>query len=535
MKKITKWAALLFSLFWLLFILMDYWQKHPVYSFAFKHFSFQGFVFFLLLLGTGVSWLVLKMGKKGKMSFLFNGLSIFILFLLISVTSVGAAYNQIYPNDGFNGLKVIHVLMLIGGTALGIYFIFFMCYIAGGWFNRLIGLSLNKKGDQMVLNLACGIMVVVMVMFLLGVFSLVRPLVLFPLFAVLVFFERKQALAFLKKTTMQPIKIKKNLNVVGIGSFIGLVILIGFNLAAACVPFPTGYDSLTFYANLSSLIHQNAGLVVGYQPYNWSLFMSLGYVLFGSSEICLALSMIGGVFSLWAMYYIGRNSLGMDQNYSLLGLLLFYITQAVVVQSSGEFKIDLGLLFIYLSVVILLVHYFREIAAWKKEDEIDKPDRILNPMIVVIGLLSGFALAIKLTTLFFVFALVSSLWFVYTKSRGFAGVFLFCMFLVFLLKIDAASGLREYHMNVGYLQWGCLVASLCLLAGAFWEQKKNMIKAIRSTLVFSVFFFLPVLPWVTKNAMEVGSFSPQELLTGKPGAPEINLQLLEQNLNNPNE
>ena len=248
--------------------------------------------------------MVLKMGKKGKMSSLFNGLSIFILFLLISVSSVGAAYNQIYPNDGFNGAKVIRVLMLIGGTTLGVFFIFFISYIAGGWFNRLIGLSLNKKGDQLVVDLACGIMVVVMVTFLLGVFSLIRPLVLFPLFAVLLFFERNKALTFLKKTTIEPIKIKKRLNAVGIGSFIGLVVLVGFNLVAACVPFPTGYDSLTFYANLSSLISQNAGLVAGYQPYNWSLFMSLGYVLFGSSEITLALSMVGGVFSLLAMYYI---------------------------------------------------------------------------------------------------------------------------------------------------------------------------------------------------------------------------------------
>ena len=535
MKKITKWTALLFTVFWLLFVMADYWQKHPVYYYAIEHFSFYGLFMFLLLLGSGVGWLILKKGKKGKMPYLFNGLMVFALFLLICLVSVGMAYGQFFPTKDFNGQYGFQALMLFVGTALAIYFIIGICYLLGQLFHRFIGLALKKEGDEFVVSLANGIMVLVMAMFLLGVFSLVRAVVLFPLFAALIFFERKNAYAFLKRTSIEPIKLPKKLNVLGVASFIILLAFTSFNFVSANVPLPTGYDSLTFYANLSSLIAQNDGLVAGYQPYNWSLFMSLGYVLFASPEVTLALSMIAGVLSLWAMYQIGRNCFGMDVNYSLMALMLFYITQAVVVQSSGEFKIDLGLLFIYLCIVILMFSYFRQVFRKQKEGQTDQKERLFQPTLLCIGLLSGFALGVKLTTLFFVMALVCSFWYAHAKSKGFIGAFLFCMFIVLLLGIDGQSGLRVYHINVGYLQIGCLLASLLLLGGVFWENKQNMFRALRTTIVFSAFFLLPMIPWLTKNAMEVGSLSPQKLLSGKTAAPEINFRLLEKNLQNPNE
>ena len=148
---------------------------------------------------------------------------------------------------------------------------------------------------------------------------------------------------------------------------------------------------------------------------------------------------------------------------------------------------------------------------------------------MLLGLLTGFGLGIKLTTVYFIFALVCGLWYVKAGRRGFFAAFLVCMLLVFLLKIDDFGGLRQYHLGVAQLQWGVLLAVVFLLAGIFVENKKALQSSIAKTLVYGSFVALSFLPWLVKNYAESGSLSPQVLMNGVDASPAINLQLLEQN------
>jgi hypothetical protein len=524
MNLLSKTITPVFILFWMSFLFIDYWQKHPVYYYSFKHFSHWGLSIFLVAMGAGFVWGLRKFGRKKQPAPLFNGLGLFVLFLLTGVVSAGFAYGQVVENASFELRKAFHILGLTGGTALSVLLITLVSNILGNLICGALRLNLRET-DAPVVQIATGIMALVMGLFLLGATSMLHAFVLFPLFVLVILLRWKTGLNFLKKTFWQPIAIDNQLNTWGAAAFFGLVTLYSINFVAVNVPMPAGFDALTLYANLPALVGEHHALVEGFQPYNWSLLMSLGHILFNSTEASLALSWLGSALSAFAMYALCRTWLKLDVNFTFLAILVFSLTPSMTIQSSAELKVDLGLLFIYLTILLVLLSYFSlngktaQVATWLP----------VAPEVLLIGLLTGFAMGIKLTTAYFAIALVCALWYKKCGKRGFFAAFLAGLFLVFLLRLDDISGLRQYHIGVIKLQWGALLAGLLLLVGVWLENKEGLLKTLRSTAFYGAFLLLPFLPWMAKNFAETKSLAPYLLLNGKQASPDISLQKLEHN------
>lgn len=529
MKIVARIISIAFLLFWLLFVFADYWQKHVAYYYSFKLFEYRGFAVFLLVLGGGMVWSALKFGKQKKYQGFFNGITLFVLFLIISLASVGFAFGKLIEDLQYDLPKAMKALGQVGGSALAVYFIALTCYAAGRPLNKLLGIKV-KKEDRLILDLAVGIMGFVLVLFLLGAVSLLYSFVVFPLMFALLAFQWRDAISFIKTTLVAPIATDKKLNVVGAIAAFLLVATLSINFTALHVPMPPGFDTLTLYANLPSLINQHHALVEGFQPYNWSLLMALGHVLFGSTPITLALSYLGGFLALVAVFVLGKSWLKLSVNANLVAVFSFSLIPIFASQMYAELKVDLGMLFFYLVTVILLFNYFKN----RKEPETEKPLKgkswlLQNREMLLTGLLTGFSMGIKLTTLYFAFALVCAIWYFLARERGMFASFLICLFLVFLLKIDETAGLREYHIGVDILKWGVLLAGLLLLAGIYFENKENLKESLRMTLLLGMFSLLPFLPWVVKNYVDTKSLNPSQLMSGKEASPEMNMQILEQN------
>ena len=517
MQRVTRIASLVFLIMWALVLFLDYWQKHPVYYFAIQHFRFWGLGIFLLLATGGAAWLAHVIANRKKPLWYINGLSVLLLFLALGTICTGFAYNQTVQGKTFGAGHALHVFVQLAGTALALAMIVTAAYTLGDLVNKR--LKINAKGtDETVLAFATGIMCIVLVMFLIGAVSLLYSFVLFPLFALLFLFGRKAAFRFLKISLWLPYPTDKHLHWAGGAGFFLLLVLMAVNFTSVNVPMPAGFDSLTLYANLPALIGQHHGLVEGFQPYNWSLLMSLGHILFDSVKINLALSWLGGTLALYALYALCRNWLRMNVNHTLWVLLVFALMPAFHIQASAELKVDLGLLFIYLSILLVLLAYFTKTKTGAED---------LRPELVLMGLLSGFALGTKLTTVYFALALVCGAWYLLHGSRGFFAAFLASLFLVFLFKIDEFGGLRQYHIGVENMQWGLLAGALLLLAGIFIENRERMATSFRHTLLYGAFAALPFLPWMAKNYVDSGSLSPQVLLNGIQPSPDIHLQKLE--------
>ena len=522
-------------IFWMVVIFFDYWQKHPTHYYAFKRFNYMDLsigLVILSVLGTGLVMFAKKRELFGK---LVNGLTIFgtlLIIILLSVISFQSKFNP--PLDiGFS--EYITLLGSVSYTVFATYLLIMFSYALGELFCVLLEANMKTSG-QGIINIAAGLMLLSMFLFLFGMFGMLKFYTVFLLLLFLLALNWRGAWKFIKFTLLKPIKLPKDLNVFGVICCFILLFFIGLNLVNVISPLPKGYDSLTLYINLPGLIRDYSGLVEGFQPYNWALIMSLGHIIFGKTEVVMAFSSVGGVLSLAAMYSLGKNAFEMGSNYLLAACLVFYITPTIIHQSSDELKVDLSLLFICLCIVLLFVEWLTRIKEDKpKKDEVSSifyftGEQIQNgSLIVLAGLLTGFALGIKLTALFLFFSIVAGIWYCLNDKITFLGISFIVLFLVFLLKLDDVSALRQYHYGVEILQWILLAIGIGLLFYSYKKNQGQFMRCAKLTLLYCCLIALPMIPWVSKNYYETRSLSVRTLMNGKPVGPEINMKIIQKN------
>jgi hypothetical protein len=150
-----------------------------------------------------------------------------------------------------------------------------------------------------------------------------------------------------------------------------------------------------------------------------------------------------------------------------------------------------------------------------------------NRLLVVIGFLAGFAFGIKLTVLFFFFAIGAAIWYVEGGFWALLAAFFLLFGAVFILQLDAQSQLRSFHNSVNYLQWILLAIGIGLTAFLVVKQRKSMLRIATLSVILGAFFLLPILPWFGKNLSETGSFDVHSLLNGKKAVPEMSIIELE--------
>lgn len=527
MKIISQIFTIFFIISWVLILFFDYWNKHPAYGLAFEHFEYGGLIAFLLAGGALFGWIGNRLKNRKKPLRALNGLSLGAIFLTLAITSVGFGYNKIDPS-GFNGVKAAQALALIGGNLLALFLIVVLAYALGSYINEKIRLPYNSIMDAALLAICSGILVITAMMFILGAISMLYSFVVIPVFLVLLLLLRRQALHFVKLSCWSALQLDKHLNTLGLISFFLLLFLTALNFAAVNVPMPAGFDALTLYANLPTLIADRHGLVEGFQPYNWSIFMSLGLTLFNSVEISFGLSWLGGLLSVLSLYSLSRNWLKIDINHTLLGLLVFTLIPAFYLQSYGEIKVDLGLLFVYLSILMLLLGYAKDNIFPVSQPAMSAASSSASggqSAVAMLGVLSGFAVGIKLTTLYFSLALLCAFWFYSHGKRGFFAALSASLWLIFLLKVDEIAGLRQFHLGVDSLQWALFACSILLALGILSAEKMKFWQSLRKTFVYVFFAGLAFSPWIVKNYLDSRSLSPQILLNGIQPQPALNIDL----------
>ena len=601
MGKIYKGLLIVFITFWIVFIFLDYWQHHPVYTLVTKNFAYLDLVLVTGILSAGLGWLVINQRKKKKVIPWLNGLSIFGTCLFVAVMAICVFYPKAFKQGPALGTGIFVLAGKYILTGLFTYFIILVCHTLGSLINRKFFRVYIPHIGTFLVNIVLGIMSVTFISFFVGAVGLLRWFVMFPVFAIILFIGRNTALEFLKTTLISPIKVDANLNWVGVFAFAFLMVLVSLNFLQIITPMPTGWDALTLYVNLPSLIDDYNGLVKGYQPYNWSLFMALGYTLFSSTPVVLAISMLGGLLTVLTIYNLGRNWMKQGINTVLMAMLIFYMMPTVGHQSYLELKVDLGLLFVLMSILVVFVAWAKEeqaaekinlsayvadklkgntsgtrnegeevvVEALEKEAAVVKEEVVVkkkkkkvktaslktknnstiqtkkvlkkspplpskadlpyNPFLILLGLLTGFGLGIKLTTLFTLFGVIAGMWYIYFGRIAFLGISFLSIFGVLLVRLDEMSGLRQYHLSVNWQMWICAIVGLGLLGFAIRKELPRFFEKTKSTLIYILFAVLPFLPWLTKNYVESSKVSMQTILNGETHAPDTNMRLFEEN------
>jgi len=571
LKKIYNITLGLFATFWIIIIFFDYWQKHPLYFHAIEKFKYIGLLIFYIVFIAGTAFFV---GSKHKALANFkkyvNWISITGIILVLMLTSLFAYISQVNQlnleihkvkliNDiGFS--NILHFLKGFFIVFWGTFFVVFIARLLGNLINQLLNLNIDEHAEP-IIDVGMGIMFITTFIFFMGAFSLLQWYFLLPVFLLIIALNWKKGLSLLKGL-VQPIGIPQNLNWMGGIAIAFMLIITAVNFNQILRPIPTGFDALTTYVNLPRLLSDHGSLVTGYQPHNWSLFMSLGFILFNMTEVTLCLSLVGGLLSIAAMYYLGVHWLKINVNYVWIGLAAFYLTPTIVHQSSKELKVDLGLLFIQLSILVLFIIWYKKQKiseatetlnesnneTTSKSASLNQPDfafsffnRIyqLAPLerlqnsnykyIIIMALLTGFALGIKLTSVFIMLAILSGIWLIQQRTTGYFAIFFLSVFTLLLAKVDNTGGLRIYHLSATTVQWICLAVGITLLGIEFFNNRQLFLKKFFNSLIYGSIVVLSFMPWVAKNYAETRSTEVGILLNGKHIGPPVSVEMLDRN------
>lgn len=512
-----------FGIVWVCFIFLDYWNKHPFYSISFEHFRHINYSVFLIL-GMTVVGALYHFKKTKRMDFLFSGISLFVLALIFSTL---ICINFIQYAEGSTG--VLHALTYVGNALINfleLVLIFFSVFSIGYLLLKLVDFDI-RESSRTIYSTVIGIMAITFILFLIAIIGLLHNFVIIPLLVIPIILNWRKNLQLIKELTIQNVFDKDSKVNFLTGVLIVLIIsLITINFLSCMGPFPSGFDSRNYYVNISKLLGDYNGLVKGFQPYSWSLFMSIGNIAFKNISLTLLISFSGLLLTLWALWELCRSYFRLTINHSLFVMLMILTIPAIFNQLYIEQKIDFGLLFVQVCSILLLTDIVDKI----KSNLNFRIDKDLVKLFILLGVFSGFALGIKATHLYMLFSIVILLWTLYCGYFGFLAAFFFTLFVIFVGKLDDVSGLRDYHLGIGYLKYLMLIMSGVFFSISAIKNRKAFIASTKISSILGIVSLLVLLPWMIKNYSDSpGSINPSKLIMGDNPGPKIGLEKMVRN------
>jgi len=529
--KLQEWVLIIFSILWVAVVILDYLNKQIYYIPSIVHFKYGVLFAGLIALGVILSASYTRLSIVSKLPPLkVNGLVVVGLMILF-VWSIVAAYNVYWKAPlGFN--NYVHLAQKVVTTLGGGFVLTLAAYSGGNLFrSKFLPQETKITLTFALLDIALGFLFYSMLLMLLGAFGLLNQYVVLGILALLILINYKASLRFVTKTLWTSIPKPADLNFWGAFIAFMTLVYIAMNYLYTQAPFPLGFDARNYYVNIPKLISETGYLIQGFQPYAWSLIMATGFVAFSSPEITMFISVLGGLLSLFAIYDLAKNHINISSNSSLLVVLLYLITPTVTNHFIIEFKIDLSLVFIQIVTLTLVLHWIKS-KKGARTKEFFKDTTSDRNLLIVVGLLLGFALSVKVLSLFLIVALFTSFWWITEDLYGVIGTALSAVGLIILLGLDDISGLSKYHLNSEYIGLFALVSGIGLLGFSFFKSRILFLQIMKSLVLVGFVAVLTFSPWVYKNYTYTKSGSLIQLILGDTPRPKLDARDMISNYKN---
>lgn len=541
-NNLIHYATIVFSLLWIALIVVDYLYFHPKYLLSLKNFQYYDLLLILSLIGLLVGYLVIRLAPKNKQfQIVCNGSGILLLLLVMAAIIIPIHFQKVASSENIYLLDVCSYLSKILVVLAGTYFIYLVCYVIGNTiFKNIFSIRLSYV-EECLLSIAIGILVTCIFLFILAAFHFLNFIFVWPYFLLPPLLFYKKSFTFIRTTLFTSVlKNNSSINWLGFGSFFLTLLFICLSYLQNIRPLPFGFDALRLYLNLPKLLYEQQGLIEGHAAYYWSLFISIGHILFDSLQIVMSLSVAGGILATYTIYTISRKWLSRD--YSLLIVLLFYALPITNFLTNSDIKDDLAVLYIHLVIFLLLLSYMyappfkkkvRKQRAHKpqkaKTNSRKKVKKLLQPTkslfkgklsiekqyMVLIGALSGFALGMKLTSMFVIFSILTILFYQILGKYGYLTSIILLFSLILLAGLDVPSGLWAFHLGRDWLKWCTLFLGIPILIYFFLKKSKELIQLLKYCCIYGFTILLVYLPWPIKNYTEIKELSFQIFTSGK--------------------
>jgi hypothetical protein len=455
------------------------------------------------------------------LDFLFVSFSIYLSFTLIfeilALKLQNLKYTRIFPFllslplnlylSQYFFLKKIgywetadipHMIQLVLNSLGGIFMIFGISLI--------IGSAILKKREAILSEIpaktAIGIVVITFYLFWLGYFHQLNAKAISIGLGIMTisaaFLLRKSPLL----KWLNSLKNMESPKIIGHLSFWMIGVFIALNFFENLRPIPKGYDGMTIYANLSFLLNEYGALVKGFGAYNYSLFSSLGLILFSKPEFVLLSNFSFYLLFLVTLYFLARKYFSIP-----VSLLTVASVQAIPMLNRMAFmqqKVESSLLFFSLVLIILFLELM------------EKKDR---SSLLVVGVIAGFLFAIKYPSIVLVLALFSGLWYSRLGLWGLLSITSLTIYFVLVSGIDEFSGLSFYHIESSWLKNTLLICGFSFLAIAYLKLSSTFLDLLKKTMLIGIISFITFIPWGIKHYQEGKSMTVKILLYGKSLSP----------------
>lgn len=511
---INKFTKLLFILSILLTLYLtgyEYFSNYPDKLYNILNFQNLEYV----IIGLVLNMLIIRLDFKKLLSNPWKGkvrlypIQLAGLVILNStIAFVLALSKQDLISSQNVGYTIYQFFKTIGYTAFGTLLTVTAVYTIGDvLLSKVIKTSSGLK--HYLYASAIGVMTLTFLMFTAGsTGNLNQPITL--LFIVLpILFRLKHLFRVIKSnlnTNMLPAAIEKPGTTILISALINLA---GYLFLNMLKPFPVGWDSNSLYLNISNLISQQGSLISGFEAYNWSIFTSIGLVLFKSVPVAFMLSFMGGVWSLLSLLQLSQKLI--SEKNKLLLISTIVTLPSFVFLSIIDQKTDLGFLFFCLVSVSLFLDH-------------------LNPKhnlkyLGILGLCLGFAMGIKYTAVFIIISIFSALAF---SNLGVAGMLvitsasLLGLVTLPLLDIRALEISTAFQQMLQAVSGGIFVFSSILSLKTNWSRTK-LLTFVKHILLVSSTIFLAFCPWLIFNFLSSNTLSIRNLLYGQSQIPGLDV------------
>lgn len=521
-SRIADYALVIFSIVWIVVIGNDYINKHPFYAFSFEYFRFPRLAAFFLVFTSFVSFLSLKYGVFRRIA--FSGLGVFIT-ASIYFSALGISFSEYVPNLDF-GTKELFSFLLSKYRPLSVLA---AISLSAFLYGNIIKFRLL---DSVILKIALGVIVICTFIYFLAALGYYNLTTALTILVMPVLFNIRELPKIFKNIFVGHSRFSE-VNFWGYFCLLSCIFFLCLNFSHIQSPFPVGFDSRNFYMNIARQVSLTESLVYGHRPYNWSLLISLGFVLTKSSASAVGISFYGFLLSLIAMYHLGVKALKIDKNYVLFSMMIICFTPAIVNQLYIELKTDTGLLFMQLVSILYFLRLFGDdgFTEFVKLESLKIfPMKEFLKSFIILGLLLGFGLTIKMTNMFLVVSLIIAIfWIISNDKVVILSAILMSIILFIVGGLDRLTGLVEYHSGMTYFTAILIIAFIVCGLISFARKRLPLFKATILTLVIGVSAFMPLMPWLAKSYLETGSLNPTTLLNGATVGPDIDLNRMQRN------
>lgn len=533
LKKISQlsikdWIFIVFTILWIFIIVLDYLNKQEVYYYSVAFYSYYLYTFGLLAFASGISFYATgsKYFKKWP-KFRLNGLAVVLLCILLIWCTV-IAFN-IYWKGPLGPSNYFHLAYRFLFSCGGTFIVLLASFSIGDLLLKNLDLQLKSSLTNKLISILSGFLILSYCLMLMASFELLIFSLVWALLSVFILLNYKNSLQFIKNILWDPFRIPKDLNYWGGLCLFAILFILILDYFYTQSPFPLGFDARNYYLNIPKLISDSGAMVEGFQPYAWGLIMSIGYIGFDSAEITLLLSALGGVLSIFALYDLCKNYLNINSNWSLIAGLLFITIPAVNNHMVIEYKIDLALVFVHLTLINVLLY-------WVSKKKNNKNPEALSitkfdyKLFAIIGLILGFSLAIKVLSFLFIFGFLLIIW--WYLDKDYLGVFGLASIgsgIIILAELDKFGALRDYHTNPNFTAKIFLGIGLILFIYSIIQKSQHVIKKIFLSLTLVAMGFISFAPWMYKNYKYSDSFNLEQLMIGTNPKPVLDWGLMEAN------